>query len=201
MTAYMVPRYVHVRSKLMVLTAALLLAACQTTSGTHQVYPGASGPEGEPLPATPTPDAEPLQAPEPLPQVQAPIPDYPKTAGQISGAAVTSLMKRANDYRQAGQPDQAAGTLERALRIEPRNYFVWAALAQAHLAQKNYAQAESMAQKSNALARGNVYVNLQNWKTISAAASAQGDAVGAAAADAQIAAIQARLSAAAPSSP
>src|SRR3546814_20444286 len=82
-------------------------------------------------------------------------------------------MKRASDYRKAGQPDQAAGTLERALRIEPRNYFVWSALAQAYLAQKNYAQAESMAQKSNALARGNVYVALENWKTISAAASAQ----------------------------
>lgn len=189
------------RSKLIVVTVALLLAACQTTSGTHKVYPGASGPEGEPLPATPQSDAEPLTVPEPLPQVQPPIPDYPKTAGQISGAAVTSLMKRASDYRRAGQPDQAAGTLERALRIEPRNYFVWSALAQAYLAQKNYAQAQSMAQKSNALARGNVYVALENWKTISAAASAQGDAAGAAGADAQIAAIQARLAAAAPTAP
>ncbi|HEY9547101.1 MAG TPA: tetratricopeptide repeat protein [Solimonas sp.] len=197
----MVPRYVDVRSKLIVVTVALLLAACQTTSGTHQVYPGTTGPEGEPLSTPPKPDAAPLQVPEVLPQAQVPIPDYPKTAGQISGAAVTSLMKRASDYRKAGQPDQAAGTLERALRIEPRNYFVWSALAQAYLAQKNYAQAESMAQKSNALARGNVYVALENWKTISAAASAQGDAAGAAAADAQIAAIQARLAAAAPTAP
>lgn len=189
------------RLKLIVVIAALVLAACQTTSGTHNVYPGATGPEGEPLPSSPTPDAQPLQVPEPTPQVQAPIPDYPKTASQISGAAVTSLMKRASEYRQAGQPDQAAGTLERALRIEPRNYFVWSALAQAHLAQKNYAQALSMAQKSNALARGNIYVALENWKTISAASTGQGDAIGAANADAQIAAIQSRLAAAATGTP
>nr|WP_241696219.1 tetratricopeptide repeat protein [Solimonas terrae] len=110
-------------------------------------------------------------------------------------------MKRARQYRQDGQPDQAAGTLERALRIEPRNYFVWSALAQAHLAQKNYAQAESMAQKSNALARGNIYVTLENWKTIAAARNGQGDADGAADAAAQIAALQARLDAAQPDTP
>src|SRR3546814_7772945 len=96
----MVPRYVDVRSKLIVVTVALLLAACQTTSGTHQVYPGTTGPEGEPLSTPPKPDAAPLQVPEVLPQAQVPIPDYPKTAGQISGAAVTSLMKRASDYRK-----------------------------------------------------------------------------------------------------
>src|SRR3546814_10144333 len=49
MVAFMVPRYVDVRSKLIVVTVALLLAACQTPSGTHQVYPGTTGPEGEPL--------------------------------------------------------------------------------------------------------------------------------------------------------
>src|SRR3546814_10268203 len=53
MVAFMVPRYVDVRSKLIVVTVALLLAACQTTSGTHQVYPGTTGPEGEPLSTPP----------------------------------------------------------------------------------------------------------------------------------------------------
>jgi tetratricopeptide (TPR) repeat protein len=199
MTPVMVPRYLPVRSKLLVLLAAFVLAACQTTSGTHKVYPGDTGPEGEPLSPPPPPaDAQPL---EPLPSLPQPLPDYPKSSEQISGAAVTSLMKRARQYRQAGQADQAVGTLERALRIEPRNYFVWSALAQAHLAQKNYAQAESMAQKSNALARGNVYVALENWKTIAAARDGQGDAAGAADAATQIAALQARLDAAQPTPP
>nr|WP_240954221.1 tetratricopeptide repeat protein [Solimonas marina] len=103
-------------------------------------------------------------------------------------------MKKANEYRAAGQPDQAAGVLERALRIEPRNYFVWSALGQAYLAQKNYAQAESVAQKSTALARGNYYVALENWKTIQAARMARGDAAGAALAGAQVASLQAQIS-------
>jgi hypothetical protein len=32
--------------------------------------------------------------------------------------------------------------------------------------------------KSNSLARGNVYVELENWKVIRAARDAQGDAIG-----------------------
>src|SRR3546814_13857992 len=83
------------------------------------VYPGTTGPEGEPLSTPPKPDAAPLQVPEVLPQAQVPIPDYPKTAGQIRRAAVTPLMKRASDYRKAGQPDHAAATPESALRTEP----------------------------------------------------------------------------------
>ena len=92
--------------------------------------------------------------------------------------------------RAAGQPQQAQATLERALRIEPRNYFVWSALAQTHLDQKNYEQAASVAAKSNSLARGNLYVELENWKTIRAARVATGNASGAEQAQARIDSIQ-----------
>jgi len=184
-----------VRSKLIIVSLALVLAACQTTRGTHKVYPPDSGPQGQPLPTTPAPTqpVEPVAPPpEPAPK---PLPDYPKTAEQISGSAVTALMKQARTAMKSGQPDRAAGSLERALRIEPRNYFVWSALGQAYLGQKNYLQAESVAQKSNALARGNIYVNIENWKTIAAARQARGDEAGAAEATAQLEALQAQLSA------
>ncbi len=183
------------RSKLIVSVLALLLAACQTTSGTHKIYPGSGGPDGKPLSVPPPVQGQPYRPQEVLPP-PATAPSPPKTAEQISGAAVTSLMKSARQYRQASKPEQAAGALERALRIEPRNYFVWSALGQAYLAQKNYAQAESMAQKSTALARGNAYVAVENWKTIAAARQARGDAAGAAEAAAQLAALQAQLGAA-----
>ena len=184
------------RSKLIIVLLAGVLAACQTTQGTHKIYPPAGGPQGEPLPPPPTaPSATPIEPP-----VQAPPPvvNYPKSSEQISGGAVTALMKQARQYRDAGQPDRAAGALERALRIEPRNYFVWSALGQAYLAQKNYAQAESVAQKSNALARGNLYVTIENWKTIAAARQARGDADGALQASAQVESIQTQLDAATP---
>lgn len=173
------------RSALLLL-CALVLAACQTPGGVHEVYPATPPPVTQPLPPS---------APPPVPQVLPQAPTAPKTAEDISGSAVTSLMKQARSYLGANQPDKAAGVLERALRIEPRNYFVWSALAQAYLGQQNYAQAEAMANKSNALARGNLYVGLENWKTIAAARHASGDAQGAQQAQDTVDAIQARLAA------
>ncbi|WP_051361823.1 tetratricopeptide repeat protein [Solimonas soli] len=184
------------RSKLIIVSLAAVLAACQTTQGTHQIYPPAGGPRGEPLPSTPPPAAAPEPVAPPAAPAPKPLPDYPKSAEQISGGAVTALMKQARAALNAGQPDRAAGALERALRIEPRNYFVWSALGQAYLGQKNYLQAESVAQKSNALARGNIYVDIENWKTIAAARQARGDNDGALQASAQVEALQAQLSAA-----
>ncbi|MFT4045907.1 MAG: hypothetical protein QM661_04335 [Solimonas sp.] len=182
------------RSKLIIVSLATLLAACQTTQGVHQVYPPASPPQGEPLPSPPPPPVAQSVAP-PSSETPPPAVDYPKSAEQISGGAVTALMKQARQSLNAGQPDRAAGSLERALRIEPRNYFVWSTLGQAYLGQKNYLQAENTAQKSNALARGNVYVTVENWKTIAAARQARGDADGAQQASAQVEALQAQLSA------
>ena len=53
---------------------------------------------------------------------------------------------------------------------EPEQHaFVWSLLGEAYLAQDNFAQADSVAAKSNALARGNAYAELNNWRTIAAA--------------------------------
>lgn len=179
---------------------ALTLAACQTPrSGRPDPAPPPTPTPGVVVPGQPAPILVPEDSdavPQPLPEAAPgavevspplrPVPDYPRSAEQVSGAAVTSLIRQARAQRQAGQPDQAAASLERALRIEPRNYFVWSALGQTYLAQKNYAQAESVAQKSTVLARGNVWVELENWKTIAIARQARGDAVGALQAQARV---------------
>lgn len=190
-------------SRLLLLLIALGLAACQTTRSTKEVWPYPEPPVAtRPVPpdsvpptvtvppGTPGGEVE-VQPPEPRP-----VPNYPRTAEQISGGAVTSLMKQARQHLAAGKPDQAAGVLERAVRIEPRNYFVWSALGQSYLAQKNYAQAESVAQKSNVLARGNAWVELENWKTIAASRLARDDGSGAQAAQTRIEELTAWLSAA-----
>lgn len=158
---------------------ALALVACSTSQGTRQSWP-----QDEPgivvAPAPPPPQAEPQPA---LPEGGAQgLPQYPRSAEDISGAAVTALMRQARTALDGGRPDQAAAALERAVRIEPRNYFVWSLLAQTYLAQNNAAQAASIAAKSNALARGNVYVERVNWRTIATARQALGDAAGAQAA-------------------
>ena len=180
---------------------ALSLAACSSSGKRERVWPFPDEPYvDKPLPGVPPPGQQPPQEPQiyetpepqPLPPgtPRQPLPDYPKTADQVSGAAVTSLIRQAQQHRAAGQPAQAAASLERALRIEPRNYFVWSALAQAYLDQKNFDQAESVAQKSNSLARGNLYVELQNWKTIRAARSGQRNTAGAVQAQSRIDEIQ-----------
>lgn len=160
------------------------LGACATSRSTHRVWPP-DDPSVVGAPVTPAPES----APEPLiPQTGAAdaLPQYPRSAEDISGAAVTSLMRQARSALSTGQPDQAAAVLERALRIEPRNYFVWSMLGQTYLAQSNFAQADSVARKSNALARGNVYAEVVNWRTIATAREGMGDGTGAQAANARV---------------
>lgn len=175
-----------------VLAASWGLSACVTPTaqrtsswpdniGRTIPAPTAPGPGQNPTPGastahTPTPLYSPPVAVAPPPKV---LPAYPKSADEISSQAVLSLMKQARSARAAGQFDQASGALERAQRIEPRNYFVWSALGRVYLDKKLYDNAESVAMKSNSLARGNVYVELENWKVIAAARQAQGDAIGA----------------------
>lgn len=66
--------------------------------------------------------------------------------------AVQVLQRRAADQRAAGQLVAAAGSLERALRIEPRNPVLWNQLAHVRVEQKQYQLASGLAAKSNAFA-------------------------------------------------
>ena len=161
---------------------AALLGACASSTGTREsTWPNSpqSGDAGTtPAPSTPTAPATP-ESPVPIEPVKPVAPDAPKTAEAISGQAVVSLMRKAADARSQGQLDLAASQLERAQRIEPRNYFVWSALAKVYLDQQQYDQAISVAGKSNSLARGNLYVEIENWKTIAKAMEARGDSIGA----------------------
>lgn len=184
----------------------LALVGCVSSTGQRTGYPnGSTQPQQPPVgtvypapqqPQQPLPSAP--QQPVPIDQTamippQKTSPNYPKSAADISGGAVVSLMKQASQSRAAGKYDQASGALERAVRIEPRNYFVWSALARNYLDKKLYDNAESIALKSNSLARGNVYVELENWKIITEARQAQGDAIGAVQAQSRLDEIQRNL--------
>ncbi len=58
---------------------------------------------------------------------------YARSAEEVSGAAVISLLSRARTDLSAGRVEQAVDALETALQIEKRNPFVWQQLARAHL--------------------------------------------------------------------
>ncbi|MGW8183786.1 MAG: tetratricopeptide repeat protein, partial [Burkholderiales bacterium] len=69
-----------------------------------------------------------------------------------------------------------------ALRLEPRNPRLWQELARVRLKQGEYAQAESLAARSNSWAGGDRQLRAENWRLIAQAREARGDAAGARAA-------------------
>ncbi|WP_169577538.1 tetratricopeptide repeat protein [Sinimarinibacterium sp. CAU 1509] len=175
--------------RLFIVAATMALAACATTRGDKQIWPYPEPPiVSYPAPASEAPSNSNVG-------VGAPVVTPPQTAEAVSGEAVTALMRQARAALDAGHPDQAASSLERAIRIEPRNAFVWSLLGKTYLAQDNFVQAENVCSKSNALARGNPYVQLDNWRTIRAARAARGDGAGAAEAARQVDALEQSLSA------
>lgn len=86
-----------------------------------------------------------------------------------TGRAVSSLLAKAELREQQAQWEGAAALLERALRIEPRNARLWHRLAKVRLQQGRYAMAESLAQKSNALARDDGELKRRNAELIDTA--------------------------------
>lgn len=167
--------------------AALLLALLLTGCASFQ-EPVQRAPAPERAPAEREPEAaEPEDAesdpvetaayipPEPEPLVR----EYPRSAEAVSGPAVTSLHRQAMQQARAGEHASAIAVLERALRIEPRNAFVWTALAEQHLASGDRGQAEQVAGRANGFARGNPYLEARNWRVIADARRDGGDAQGA----------------------
>jgi predicted Zn-dependent protease len=93
--------------------------------------------------------------------------------------AVIALLDLAHTDNEAGRREAAGASLERALRIEPRNPWLWHQLAQLRLTQGQYQQAISLARKSNSFAGHQSRVQAENWQVIGNARVAQGDSAGA----------------------
>jgi predicted Zn-dependent protease len=140
------------------LIPALLLAGCATPPATS----GGATPEAPP------------------PQIGEETFVIPETKPVMSGnRAVIALLDRARLDSEAGKRESAGASLERALRIEPRNAWLWHELAQLRLAQGQYAQAITLAQKSTSFAGRERRLQAMNWKVIGDARVAQGDPAGA----------------------
>ena len=91
-------------------------------------------------------------------------------------------METARGDVTAGNLGSAAASLERALRIEPRNPRLWHELARVRLKQGQYAQAESVAARSNSWAGADRALRAENWRLIAESRRARGDTEGAQAA-------------------
>ena len=108
------------------------------------------------------------------------VPEPPQEPSQ--NAAVVSLLDQAQTQLSGGQLEAAGASLERALRIEPRNPVLWQELARVRLDQGQYRQTENLAAKSNALSGDDTRLRSENWRIIGEARGRLGDAQGAQAA-------------------
>lgn len=133
----------------------------------------ADAPRVRPLASYRPPTADPVRA-EPAPASDAQL------IAPSGSNAVVGLMKSAD---ASDDPGRAAAVLERALRIEPNNPFIWHRLAKSRLLQGRFAQAEAVALKSNALAVSDAGLVRANWGIVAEARQALGDFAGAAEAE------------------
>lgn len=98
---------------------------------------------------------------------------------QLDGP-VLSLLTVSRDQESRGDLGGASSSLERAMRIAPREPQVFYRLAQVRLAQGDAAQAEQMAQRGLSFAAGRPPLQAGLWELIAQAREQMGNAAGAA---------------------
>src|SRR6266853_6563295 len=160
--------------RILVVFLAAVIAGCAT---------GVPAPSQVLVPAPdqvpgPGPEFGPPLGPGPGPE-PAPLPTPP---AHTENLAIAGLLIGARTDAAAGRLANAAATLERALRIEPRNPRLWQELARVRIKQGEYAQAESVAARSNSWAGSDNTLRAENWRLIAESREARGDAEGAKAA-------------------
>lgn len=147
--------------------ALVLLAGCAGTSSSQFV---ATAPQAGAV------SKQPIQ----------PAPEYSVQRQAVATSpAVQALIDEAQMAREAGNYESAAATLERALRMQPRNAMLWYRFAELRLQQDKPQLALDLALKSKLLAGGDRLLLQQNLALIAHAKGSLGDAAGAAAAEAE----------------
>ena len=112
--------------------------------------------------ATPGAVTEPYRVPQPQgsPQRPAEVPAAATPPGPGSGPAIgqelseasVALLEQSRAQRRDGNLGQASATLERAIRIEPKQALLWLELGRLRFAEGDYVQAEQLGRKAGSLA-------------------------------------------------
>jgi len=139
---------------------------------------GFSLPEQEP--ATPSPTQEPMIS-APKRELLTPPPPPPfeplETFAPLS-PAVSALALAANQNSKSGNIESATTTIERAIRIEPRNATLYYKLALLRLKQSKPRLAEDLAKKAALLASNDTQLKKHSWLLVARAREMQGDLKG-----------------------
>lgn len=110
----------------------------------------------------------------PRPRTDLPPNNLPGIGGQQPPSSmekyrpviVENMIAKAKKQLGQNRPEAAFQTLERALAIDGNDPMVWHLMAGIRMAQADYAQAESLAQKSNTLAAGDFLLKEKNRRII-----------------------------------
>jgi tetratricopeptide (TPR) repeat protein len=149
-------------------------AASQESLETGEV-PSAAEPEA--LPSTqhyssPGLSIEPAIVAPPPP----PIPSFsPLESFAPLSPAVNALTLAANQNSKSGNIESATTTIERAIRIEPRNATLYYKLALLKLKQSKPRLAEDLAKKAAILASNDIQLKKHSWLLVARAREVQGD--------------------------
>ncbi len=173
----------HLLRPLLVLTLALLLAACAKVAIGPDGAPYDSRRTSPPYAEGPSPETEPAEGvPSGAREIPPPISlgaPYEAEPQRYSSPVVARLSHEAQSQKGSGRLDQALSTTERALRIDPANPELWLLLGQIQLERGNDVQAEQLARKSISLAGGDISLKARCWRLIGEARRSRGDAAGA----------------------
>lgn len=130
----------------------------------------------QPAPVSALPEASP----------SAPEVSTPSAAPLVAGLppAADALARQAEQQRQMGDYAGAAASLERSMRIAPREPYLWNRLARVRLEQGLSTEAGTFASRSNSLG-ADPGIRKDNWRIIAESRRRAGDVVGAGEAERQ----------------
>lgn len=157
----------RLRSAGVTFAVLLLLAGCVPPDfGTPDPAPRT------PVPTQPAPPPVAVVSPVPAPPSVTPGTAEPlplQRSAPPVGSASQALLAQSRSYQASGDYGLAAASIERALRIEPRQPVLWLELGNIRLKEADYAQAESMGRKALSLSAGNAALTAQAEQLIAAA--------------------------------
>jgi tetratricopeptide (TPR) repeat protein len=164
------PRLAAVTALLAALAGCSLFQSPETAPSAPPVV----APRGS---SAPPPSAHPPSdaggASQPLPPPGAPAAP-PREQHYELGAATRALVAQATTQESSGELDAAAATLERAVRIEPRNPLVWVELARLRLLMQAPREADGLARRALSLSTDDPRASASALRVLAQALKAQG---------------------------
>jgi hypothetical protein len=148
--------------------AVATVTACAVPQPYERPAPSTTTPSepGEPVETQPGAPPSTVEEPRPLP---APVIREP-----VLGAASRALVDQARIQLASKNYPVAAGSIERALRIEPGNPLLWIELAKVRQAEGNHAQAENLARKAVSMSVQAPRAQARAWELIAETYRARG---------------------------